>query len=253
MQNFFLHHAHRHDDTVSVYGEDFHYLKNVRRTGEGDRFTAVLRGDVYLLEVSSVLRDQIVCTVLEKRSARAMILRRIIVYQALLKSAKMDLVVSRLGELGVEALHPVWTERSVVRGNPGEGRYNRWEKLSREAAKISGVERSMRVAPPVHLNQIPGQCRAEGGPGLVFCAPSAPDPGTPEPVGIFQLLEKLSPAEREPLHLVFGPEGGFSAGEIHALTREGMEPVSLCSLTLRSETAALLGTGVIRLYTERES
>ncbi|GIX47725.1 MAG: hypothetical protein KatS3mg131_1936 [Candidatus Tectimicrobiota bacterium] len=46
--------------------------------------------------------------------------------------------------------------------------------------------------------------------------------------------------------VLIGPEGGFTAQEVAAAQAQGFVPVSLGPRVLRTETAAIVVTGIIR-------
>jgi 16S rRNA (uracil1498-N3)-methyltransferase len=75
------------------------------------------------------------------------------VYQGLLKVRKMDFVVAKLSEMGVNSLYPLITQRTVPR-DIGENRIHRWMKLVQEGAKITGSESIMRIAAPTGLDEV---------------------------------------------------------------------------------------------------
>ena len=65
---------------------------------------------------------------------------------------------------------------------------------------------------------------------------------------IKQLLDTLDFSEDMMFSLFFGPEGGFSNKEIKSILDINGIPVSMGDLVLRSETAAVVGAGFVRLY-----
>lgn len=253
MQNIFLQHTEPHPDGISIHGRDFHYLRTVRRTGVGDRFTAVWGDQVYLLRVSSVEDGRIICSIENRRGVRDRLSPDIFVYQGLLKSAKMDLVVSRLAELGVCALTPLVTVRTVARGVPGSSRMERWRKLAAEGAKVSGVERPMHITGPVPFPELAGRLdpegagEATGSAVMIFCAPGV-HPGAARVRALLESLDRSPPA----FHLLFGPEGGFTEREVELVVEAGGRAVSMGPLIFRSETAAILGAGFVRLFCEEQ-
>ena len=113
MKNLFLPRECVQNGQVILRGDAFHYLKNVRRVKHGDTLWAVVDNRRYHLTVSSVNWDEIRCSIECEREVKTSDLISIKVYQGLLKGSKMDRVVARLAELGVDNFVPVMTERSV--------------------------------------------------------------------------------------------------------------------------------------------
>jgi 16S rRNA (uracil1498-N3)-methyltransferase len=62
--------------------------------------------------------------------------------------------------------------------------------------------------------------------------------------GLRQILE--SHPDQSPIVLLIGPEGGLTIHEIDVARTEGFTTVSLGSHLLRTETAAIVLTGIVR-------
>jgi 16S rRNA (uracil1498-N3)-methyltransferase len=259
MKNLFLDSSCLKCGRVVVEGEYCHYLKNVRRTRSGDMVRAVIGGKRYTLRAAVIEQKAITFDIVESRESLAEGFTPIRVYQGLLKTSKMDLVVAKLSELAVEVLVPLGAERSV--SFAARGKTERWARLAREGAKVTGIERLMRIGEPVSVGEaarliedapdaavfhpVPGELRPlRSGAAFVFC------PG-PDSAHVREVLDGLSRGADDPFHLFFGPEGGFSAQEVGLLRDAGAIPVSMGDFVLRSETAAIVGTGFVRLYSAK--
>ena len=143
-----------------------------------------------------------------------------------LKRARLDYMVQKATEMGVESVEPVITGRTVAeRVNLERMRAN-----VIEAAEQCGVLRIPRVAEPVRLEA----CLA-GWPTdhvLFFADESSEDCNTIE---VFAGIERGAPAG-----VLIGPEGGFSEEErarIRAMA--ATRTVSLGPRIMRADTAAV--------------
>lgn len=242
MRNIFLDISSLRGDKVYIDGETCHYLKNVRRIERGTRLSAIIGRTKYSLAVNDISRRFIVCDIVSRDQTKDTQCLRIHVYQGILRPNKMDLVVAKLGEMGIHELFPLKTERTVPRGGVNPSRLIRWSKLAREGAKISGQERIMRVHPPIMLSEIEECLEVEEGEVIFFF--STEIPASP----IREVLDSLHYSKRKVFHLIYGPEGGFSEKEVRHILSLKAIPVSLGSLVLRSETAAIVGSGFLRFY-----
>ena len=218
---------------VRVDGAAFHHLRVLRvATGEEvEVFDG--RGRAFEARVVAVARDH---ATLRLGAARAVAPGRPVdIVQALPKGDKLEVVLRKGTELGAHAFHPAISERSVSRPSPARAaeRQRRWQRIAAEAARQCGRS-DVPVVHPVRL--LPEVVR-----GL--------------PVGTRVLV--LDEEEREvrlaaaagtdaPLALLIGPEGGLSRAELEALRAAGAVSVSLGSLVLRTETAALAALAVLR-------
>jgi 16S rRNA (uracil1498-N3)-methyltransferase len=241
MKNLFLPDTSVQGGKVIIEGDAFHHLKHVRRVRGGEALHAVVGRCRYDLTVSAVERTRIVCSIEAKRGVKADSGVPIRVYQGLLKQRKMDTVAVKLAELGVAELIPVLTERTVPPGS-GAGRVERWRKLAREGAKVAGTETPMSVLEPRPLQQVLKSLnKGINGVIILFCTEHAT-------VHLRTYLESLTTDGIGDFNLFFGPEGGFTEQEAALVAELKGVCVTMGPLVLRSETAAIVGTGFVRLF-----
>jgi len=240
MKNIFLDPESIKGERVYIFGEYFHYLKNVRRMEKGYRIPSVIGSKRYLLEVEEVGKDRIICKWVEVREAYKRAGVKLLVYQALVKPPVMDIIVSRLGELGVSDLIPVYTSRTVSNPVLGKNRVERWKRLAREGCKVSGFEKIMIIHEPIELDQ--ALRRLQGSEKVLLFSTSG------QSTHLKKVLEEFDFDEELTFHLFFGPEGGFSEQEMEKFIQAKAKPVTLGNFILRSETAALVGAGFIRVF-----
>lgn len=165
--------------------------------------------------------------------------RLVVLIQGLPKGDKLDWVLQKATELGVSAVWPVLTERSVSRPKPEAlgTRHARWQRIVEEAARQSGRADVPEVAA---LRPLEEAAKALGaGERLLILD----EEEHAERLG--NAAERGLAAER-PVALVVGPEGGLTRAEVEALRAVGGIPVSLGPLVLRTETAGLAALAVLR-------
>src|SRR5512139_1998321 len=147
--------------------------------------------------------------------------------------AAMDLVVQKVTELGVAEIIPMETERSQgwLAGKRGkEQRQVRWERIAQEAARQCGRNRIPRVAQVAHFSQVVREEVSPAAVRLIFWEEEARR-------GLREVLAAWGPVSE--VHLLIGPEGGFSSAEATAALTAGFHIVSLGPRILRTETAAI--------------
>jgi 16S rRNA (uracil1498-N3)-methyltransferase len=142
-----------------------------------------------------------------------------------LKKARLDYMVQKATELGVAALQPVMTRRTVAERVNSE----RMRANVIEAAEQCGVLRLPEVREPEKLSAV-----LKGWPDtrtLIFADEAAP---------IASPLEALNAVARGPAALLIGPEGGFDETEREMLRRlPFVRAVSLGPRIMRADTAAV--------------
>lgn len=154
------------------------------------------------------------------------------VMQAPLKGPRMDWLVEKLTELGVDVLHPVQTERTVS----NKDKEDRWARLVQAAVKQSGNVHALELAPALDVEAALAEEKSRSGLKLLLA------PGATE--GLAQALKSGLPKKPGRILLAIGPEGGFSAGEEAEFIRQGFQPVALSRQILRGETAGLTAAAI---------
>jgi 16S rRNA (uracil1498-N3)-methyltransferase len=250
VKRFILNQAPGPDSVVRLSGEDYHYLVRVRRLAPGETFPARLPGGgetlVRVLAVEGgVLTGR--CAPADAPAAAARPpLPPVILFQALPRGPKMDLIVRQAAEGGLAEIVPFASEHAIPRtgaeSGGGENRVRRWEKIIREARQQSGSPIDTRIRPPLSLDGLFAyweelRGRAPGALGLLFHQ-------TPlEQASLHGYLGR----EPEMVVLVIGPEGGFSPGEVSRFLGAGFKPLTIGDTVLRTETAALYGAAAVRI------
>ena len=139
---------------------------------------------------------------------------------------RMDALVEKATELGVAAIQPLMTERSVLRlsGERADKKQAHWQGVAAAASEQCGRTRVPVVAPVRTLTDwLRGLPPADGRRFVLSLR-------TPEP-----LEAKAGGA----LTFLSGPEGGLSEAEEAAAAACGFMPASLGPRVLRADTAPL--------------
>jgi len=216
-------------DTIRITGDDAHHAARALRICSGEEITiSDGKGNVVRANVTAVSAIALEAGV----TARASVEQpspRVIVFPAMPKAGKLDAVVQKLTELGVDEIRPWFSKRSVVRWDTGKtaDRTARLRAIAREAAMQSRRAWLPEVAEPGPLGQLPE---------TTFVL----DEGATA-----RLMTALPPAAPESIGVVIGPEGGLASDEVGLLTAAGARAVSLGSSILRTETAAVVGPALV--------
>ena len=154
---------------------------------------------------------------------------------SLLKGPRLDLVVEKATELGVAAILPMRSARTVAggrpAGEPGDRRLERWRRIARSAMKQSLRARLPRIVPVMSLEDVVGTASSYD---LALIAWEEERERSPA-------LATVVSAEARRVLLMVGPEGGFAPEEIAMARETGMQTVSLGRSRLRSDTASIAG------------
>ena len=230
---------------IVLTGGDAHHLTVVRRARAGDRVCisdgagTVVEGRVASLSPSAVEVEPLAERQLAKPSPAVR------VFQALAKGAKVDLIIQKLVELGVDEIVVFASGRSVPQWDARKrGQMaTRWTTIAREAAKQSRRAWLPQTGGPVPAADAALMAGSVAGPvgrppdgGLVLLA----DESSATP-----LRDVLPSALTQPCTVVIGPEGGLTPGEREAFGSAGAIPFSLGPHILRTETAGLAAAALV--------
>ena len=224
-----------HGGTAALAGDDAHHLTRVLRVEKGQKYEISDNREVWLAEVETARRDLVTFRVLERVEATEPPVRMAL-YVALIRFERIELLVEKATELGVERIAFFDAERSekgLDRAAPK--RLERWRRIAREASEQSRRTRLPEVTGPLAFRD--ALDAAEGCRLLLDEAPG----GTP-------LLAAL-PADR--VSVLGGPEGGWTDRERALAHEAGWRSVSLGPSILRTETAAIAALAVIHAASSR--
>jgi 16S rRNA (uracil1498-N3)-methyltransferase len=148
----------------------------------------------------------------------------------LLKGQKMDLVIEKATELGVQTIMP-FVSTSTVATIPPErqtDRLARWQRIAQSAAKQSGSPLP-HISPPCSFDQLLADIPPAANKLLFYEHEQA------------LTLRTFASSHRAlaSLWIVIGPEGGFTAREVQQARSAGFTIASLGPSILRAETASI--------------
>jgi 16S rRNA (uracil1498-N3)-methyltransferase len=226
--------------TATLDGDLFRHIVRVLRLSAGDQLTLVdEQGGEHAGVIEQVARELV--TVKITGSNREPLGDddglRITVCQALPKGEKIDLILQKGTELGA---HDFWLFggcRSVarVRADQLDGKLERWNRITTEAARQCG----RRTVPAVRWYPSASDAAAAAGHDLRLILW--------EDERTRRLKEALAGTPATGSVIVsIGPEGGFDPRETDLFVRHGFQSVSLGSRILRTETAAIAIVAILQ-------
>lgn len=225
-------------ETALVTGQDAVHIRKALRMKPGENLTLCDgQGTDYFCEITDCREEAVLLKVLYHTPTACEPDTAVTLYQGLPKGEKMEWILQKSVELGITAVVPVVTARSIVRLKPGEGekKRDRWQKIAAEAAGQSGRGIIPQVHSPLSFPQALERLKKEN--TVVFYE------------GGGQPLSALIDRETRALSIVVGPEGGFESSEIQALREKGARVATLGKRILRCETAPLAALAVIMQLT----
>jgi 16S rRNA (uracil1498-N3)-methyltransferase len=153
--------------------------------------------------------------------------------QAILKGDRMDDVVRDATMMGVAAIAPIVTARTIAKRQAVE----RWERVAVSSAKQCRRAVVPRVAPVASLQE--WLASPPAGLKLLLVEPTAAG-------GAEKTMRNLTGLTPASVAIVVGPEGGWAPEERDALVNAGSMPVTLSGLTLRADAVPVVAISLVR-------
>ncbi len=243
MFNFFIEEGNRHNNRYMISGADYNHIKNVLRMKIGDEFLVSENNVSNLCRIESFEGECVIAEIIEERFQDTSLPIKIFLFQGLPKSDKMELIIQKAVELGVDGIIPVEMNRCVVRldDKKKKNKTDRWQAIAESAAK-----QSKRTSIPEVFNVMTyKQALSKAAELDVFLVPyECKDGMEATKKALSEIKSGMS------VGILIGPEGGFELNEIDAATEAGGITVSLGKRILRTETAAITAVGMCMLYAE---
>jgi len=222
-----------------------HYLVSVLRLRTDDTLTVFNgSGGEYTATLQSATNKKATISVGSHSPGVQASPVKIVLAIGLSRGERMDWVIQKAVELGVNEIIPLFTERCEVKlkGERALKKLGHWQQIA-----ISACEQSQRNdVPTIKPAQQLGEYLA------AIATPSTPldtdlrlilDPRAEQSLSSLLLDKGVT---TKTVALLSGPEGGFSDGEIQLAQEKGVISVGLGPRVLRTETAPLAALSIVQ-------
>jgi 16S rRNA (uracil1498-N3)-methyltransferase len=262
MPRIYLPISHIKDNRISITDEKAHHLTSVLRCRKGDELIVFDgKGNCFRTTILKADRREVIADVIKIFPCDTESHINITLVQGILKGEKMDIIIQKTTELGVNEIIPVVTERSQLRETR---KLTRWRKIAEEGSRQSGRSVVPVIREPVEFKKY----FANHDPkykfhGFVFFEEDG--------MKLLEAVEKIRMQDTgykihdtkksnlsqnhascimyhvsSQFYLFIGPEGGFTKEEITLTTERGLHVISLGKRILRAETAAISAMTLIQ-------
>jgi 16S rRNA (uracil1498-N3)-methyltransferase len=223
--------------------EDQTYIKSVLRLKKNDHLVVFDgQGHEYQAMIRQVKRNRTVVEILKKYRPQDRPVR-ITLFQALPKAGKMDFIIQKATELGVDRVMPFQSARSVsrLRDDKKDQKEQRWQKIAVEAARQCGRADVPVIGPCVDFPEMIAGAQGRG-LKIIFWEEETQS-------ALKDILRNNQSELHEEILIVVGPEGGFLKEEVDQAVQAGFKSASLGRQILRVETAVLAILAILQYET----
>lgn len=247
MPKFFIKNNQVKGEYIDITGDDVNHIKNVLRLKIDDCIQVCNSdtGNNYKAQIVSVEKSNIKCSIIEKLNSTVESNVYIHILQGLPKADKMELIIQKCTELGVQEITPVNMERSIVKLNPKDEtkKIQRWQKIAEVAAKQSGRDKITQINNIVKFKDIFNVLKDYD----AFLVAYEKEKENTLKKELIKLKEVSSPK----VAVLIGPEGGIDDEEIKILKTNNTKIITLGKRILRTETAPLAISCIIQYELEK--
>ncbi|MDR3088863.1 MAG: 16S rRNA (uracil(1498)-N(3))-methyltransferase [Desulfobulbaceae bacterium] len=233
MRRFFVEKTTIFSDMATLNADESRHLARVLRLGAGER-VQLFDGDGMVYEgiiqaTGERARIQIIDRKIEAATGKPLRIG-----QAILRGSKMDELIQRYTEFGVDTIIPIWTNhcQGSFDGSKEKMRQARQERIIEAACKQCGRARPPRLGAPLpfadFLAELPAANENPGSRRVLFWED---EKGAN--------LRDISFAGAHEAVALIGPAGGWSAAEVAMARARGFQTARLAGHILRAETAGL--------------
>lgn len=234
MPRFFMNSPLTVGDTAVIDGADARHIGGALRMAVGETLTLCDgNGTDYAATITAIGKDTVTVSVDGAAPNATEPTLAVTLYMGMPKGDKLEFVIQKAVELGVTAVVPVVTARSIVRvsGKDAEKKQVRLQRIAAEAAGQCGRGIIPTVYAPIDFKSALARLKEER---VLLCYE-----GGGAPIGTLVTPDDTA------VSLVIGPEGGFAPEEVEAIKALGGQIATLGPRILRCETAPIAALAVL--------
>ena len=230
MQRYFCNKLENNEYLFS--NEDSYHIKKVMRMNIFDKIEVVNNRVTYICEITSL--NPVKAKVIEIKEENNENNYEIILVQSLVNESKMDFILQKGTELGINKFYVYKATNSVVKENgKGEKKLVRWQKIVKESSEQSKRNIIPNVVDIIDLNEL---CKLNADLKILLSV-------NEKTKNIKKVLKDYKKCDK--IIIVVGPEGGFTSLEEETLLNHGFISTSLGNRVLRTETASIATMAMI--------
>ncbi|RGX11918.1 16S rRNA (uracil(1498)-N(3))-methyltransferase [Paraclostridium sordellii] len=225
------------NNTCIIEGEDVKHISKVLRCRVGEELEICDNdNNEYICEITSIDKSEVQLNIIDKVDIKRESDLKIKVYQGLPKGPKMEMILQKLTEVGVDEIILVQTKRTVVKveDKKEDKKIERWERIIYEAAKQSKRGKIPKLRGILSFKE----ALFDMGKNDLNIAPY-------ENERTKSIKQAIKGQDINNIGIFVGPEGGFEDTEIKDIEDIGGQSVSLGPRILRTETASLVASSIV--------
>ena len=216
---------------ITLEGEEFEHMTKVLRHKVGFKIIVSLNdGKDYYCTIVEIRKTYAKAEVDEIIDNECKSKASVTLFQALPKGDKLDIIIQKCVELGVEDIIPFKSRFT----NESKYNVNRARRIALEACKQCGRARKANVGELVDFEEMIERLSYYDVVILPY-----------ENAKVGSMRDVVGLGEGKKIALIIGSEGGFFSDEVKLAEKKNAQVISLGKRILRCETAAIIASALI--------
>ena len=241
MHRFFYRPQNSDSQYLDIVDKDeMHHLKNVLRLKVDNEVSLIDgKGAELVCNINQIKKDSVRLEVIKRiQRKKEEFMPQVTLACAIPKKSKIDFIVEKLTEIGVDRIVLLKTERTEVNLKDFSQKAGRLEKIAKESLKQSGN----LFLPEIMFMNFPElvKFKKENNFDVALMPSLVKDTQ--------KIKDVLGKNIAKNILVVVGPEGDFSQGEINFARENGFIPVRLTESVLKVDTEAITVAGFIKMF-----
>lgn len=218
------------ENTVEITGQEFIHLAKVLRVKNDEKIVVNDEKIVYNVFISSILKDKIICEIIDRKPVEIDVCAKIYVYISATKGDKMELVTQKVTELGAWEITPFVSKRTIVKFDEKskKKKAERLQIIAKEAGNQCKSQFITKVNAVKSFNEMIEDIKTKE--LSIVCYENEKN------IGLSSIISK---EKFDEIAVIIGPEGGFEQDEIEKIVSSGAKVATLGNRILRAETAPI--------------
>lgn len=228
MPRFFVDSESINGNIITLNANDSKHIKTVLRSKIGEKVTVCDKNGLdYLCELVS-LNSEVTAKIINKTENISEPKTKITLFQGLPKADKMELIIQKSVELGINSIVPIKTSRTIVKlENNADKKLQRWQKISEAAAKQSERGKIPKIENILNFKEAIKYAILNFDDVIIAYENEHKN----------RIREFISNFSGKSIAVFVGAEGGFEEDEIEYAKENNVKIITLGNRILRTETA----------------
>lgn len=232
MKRFFVNFPLQVGMKYKIEGIEHNHIKNVMRLCVNDEIIMVCGDDFdYKTRIIKFSKGDTLVEVFEKQENCYNSKTNVTVFQALVKSDNMSLIIQKLTELGINSFVPF--ESEFITSKDKFGKSSKLQEVSNQSIKQCKRSKPMIVSDILSFDKMIKKLSEYD--VIIFANECEKT----------RSLGELNLNSEQKIAIIVGSEGGFSTNEIDKIKNAGGNSISLGKRILRAETCAISLSAVV--------